>query len=184
MLLYRVFPWLDRAGQGEPGHALHVAERQGAGRVDNPDLYRVLYVSSAPAAAVAERFGTLTPWTPRMFLTPELPGSRKALATYELDDGVTVFDLDDTRALQELGLRPSQVVTRERAVTQRWAREIFSRRRAAGVRWWSYYDPRWYAYALWERTGLRVRSVEPLDLDHPAVREAAEVLRRPRRTRS
>lgn len=127
---------------------------------------------------MAERFGTLKQWTTRMLLTPELPGSRKALAEYELAERAKIFDLDDARALQGLGLRPSEVVTRARDVTQRWARTIFERGRWSGVRWWSYYDPRWYSYGLWDTDVLTVRRVEALHLDHPAVREAAVVLHR------
>lgn len=181
MLLYRVFPWLASAEPGTPGHALFVPPSRGAGRIDNPGYYDALYLSSAPAGAVAEIFGDLSVWTPEMLRKPQIPGSVRAVGTYELDESARVFDLDDPRALVELALRPSEVVTREREVTQRWALAIFQRRAWTGVRWWSYYDPRWYAYGLWDRGSLRVVDVQPLKLDSPAVVEAATVLMRPLR---
>lgn len=185
MLLYRVFPWLAGAAEGEPGHPLHVPEPRGAGRADNADRYRVLYLSSAPAGAVSEAFGSLALWTPGMFLRPDLPGSRRSLATYEIADERPVFDLDDPSALTSLALRPSQVVTRDRQVTQRWALTVYAQGRWSGVRWWSYYDPQWYSYAVWDIAALAVRSgtIRALAIDDPAVIEASVILRRPRHSR-
>lgn len=179
MRLYRVFSYLASAQAGEPGHLLYVSPVQGRGRVDNPDHYRALYLSSAPAGAVAEAFGTLKTWTPDMFIRPELPGSERALGTYTVPDDARILDLDDPAALVTLGLRPSDVVTRQIKVTQRWALRIFEQRRWVGVGWWSYYDPRWHSYAIWERGVVRRGAVEPLSLDDPVVTEASEVLRRP-----
>lgn len=185
MLLYRVFPWLAGAAKGEPGHALYVPEPTGAGRADNADRYRAIYLSSAPPGAVAEALGNLRLWTPRMFVRPDLPGSVRAIAAYELHDSRSVFDLDDTDALKALGLRPSQVVTRERRVTQRWALAIYEQRKWSGVRWWSYYDPRWYSYAIWELAKLAVKrdTIRALTIDDPVVLETSDVLRRPLRSR-
>ena len=117
-----------------------------------------------------------------MFPRPDLPGSTRAIATYVPGSDLAIFDLDDADALGQLGLRPSQVVTRERAVTQRWARAIYEQGNWGGVRWWSYYDPKWYSYAVWDiaRLTLRPTSVQALAIDHPVVVEAAETLRRPR----
>jgi hypothetical protein len=133
MRLYRVFPWLPEAREGDPGHALYVPTPGGAGRADNPLHYRALYFSDSPAAAVAEAFGTLKLWSPQMFVRPDLPGSVRTLAEYELPDGANaIFDLDDASALASLGVRPSQVVTRDRRVTQRWALEVFEQGKWAG----------------------------------------------------
>lgn len=185
MLLYRVFPWLPSAAEGEPGHALYVPEPRGAGRADNVDRYRALYLSSAPAGAVAEAFGNLKIWTRRMFPRPDLPGSARSLATYSIADASAIFDLDDADALSSLGLRPSQVVTRDRQVTQPWARAIYQQGRWSGVRWWSYYDPRWYSYAIWDLPALMAepQTIRALTIEDPAVTEASEVLRRQRRLR-
>jgi hypothetical protein len=119
---------------------------------------------------VAEAFGTLNLWTDRMFARPDLPGSTRAIATYEVRPDVEIFDLDDADALSRLGLRPSQVVTREREVTQRWALAIYDEGKWGGVRWWSYYDPRWYSCAVWDLGTLEVHpgSIRPLTIDDTA----------------
>ncbi len=138
---------------------------------------RVLYLSSSPAGAVAEVFAPLATWTPTMFASPARPVARRALGRYELPSDASVLDLDDATVLRDLGLRPSAVVSMDRAVTQDWARTIAAQRRWAGVRWWSRYDSRWHSYGLWDSGQLKVTGVEQLSLEHPAVIEAATVLR-------
>lgn len=182
MLLYRVFPWVENARLGERGHPLHVRSPQGAGRADNPEHYLAAYLSSAPSGAVAEAFGGLEAWDPEMFIRSDLSASRRALGVYALSADAPICDLDDVTSLSRLGLRPSDVVTRRREVTQRWALAIYREQGWIGVRWWSYYDSRWHSYALWDRSAVSVERVEPLAIDHPAVIEAADVLRRPRAT--
>lgn len=140
----------------------------------------MLYLSSAGAGAVAEAFGRLAGWSALMLRVPGLPGATRVVARYELAERARVLDLDDVHSLTELGIRPSDVVTRDRTVTQAWALRAFGKKRWVGLRWWSYYDPRWYSYGLWDRRHLTVAGIEPLSLDHPAVVEAATVLRRPR----
>jgi len=176
--LYRVLPYLPSARPRSPGHPTYAPRSTGRSRVDNPGLYEVLYLGDSAAGAVAEAFGNLRSWDAGLFRgTPALPGSQRALVHYELSDGVGVCDMDDADRLVELGLRPSQVVTRDRTVTQGWAARIFEQGRFAGVRWWSYYDPRWGSFGLWDTADLRVVATEVLDsLDHPAVVEAADVL--------
>lgn len=181
VLLFRVLPYLPSARVGKPGHPLYVPP-SGAGRIDNPGRYGVLYVGDAAAGAVAEAFGWLPEWSAAMLRgRPALAGSVHALARYELADGADVCDLDDAARLVDLQLRPSQVVTRERTVTQAWALTVFEREDFAGVRWWSYYDPGWGSHGLWDLAELRVIDVVPLTMTHPAVVEAADVLVRPLR---
>jgi hypothetical protein len=152
---------------------------QGAGRIDNPEHYRALYASDSAAGAVAEAFGNHATWTPHLLAgRPDLAGSVRALAA--LDAGETdVLDLDDARQLVRRQLRPSSVVTRERAVTQEWALRAFEEKRWSGVRWWSYYDSRWGAFGLWNFKDVRVLDVIPLTPEHPALLEAAAILARP-----
>jgi hypothetical protein len=177
--LYRVIPWLPDAKPGQPGHALFVAG-QGAGRIDNPDRYRVIYASDAPAGACAEVFDYKASWGVGMLRgAPNLHGSVKAVATLELDDSISICDLDDSARLTQLGLRPSQVVTRSRSITKAWALRIFEEGRWGGIRWWSYFDPRWGSHGVWAMEGLSIVDVEPLSLAHTGLREASEVLNRP-----
>lgn len=177
MELYRIFPLRLGAQPDQSGGALHIPA-QGPGRLDNPDRYSVLYLSDAAAGAVAETFGRLEQWTPSMLEGPlARAGSRQALARFQIQDPA-VCDLDHARGLLRWDLRPSQVVTRELNVTQAWARRIFAAGAYTGVRWWSYYDPRWGSWALWQRERLALAEVEPLTLAHPAVVEASRVIRR------
>jgi hypothetical protein len=175
--LYRVLPYLHDAERGEPGHPLHVPPSIGAGRIDNPERYDVLYVGDNPACAVAEAFGWAPRWTAGLLRgPPALPGSMRALVTYELPDDTAICDLDDADRLVELALRPSRVVTRDRAVTQAWALDLFARGEFVGARWWSYYDPEWGSLGLWAPAQLTVAHVAPLTVDHPALLDAAAAI--------
>jgi hypothetical protein len=175
--LYRVFPWVDSARRAEPGHPLYVVPTQGAGRVDNPEHYVVLYASDEPAGAVAEAFGNLSTWSPVLFEgPPSVPGSVRAIARYTL--GANVLDLDDPRHLVARKLRPSRVITRRRDVTQTWALSVFGEQRWAGVRWWGFHNPDWGSYGIWDTKHLQLQEVEALHPEHPAVDGAARALAR------
>lgn len=159
MRVYRVLPYLAGAAQDQPGGALF-CRPGGKNRVDSPvpGAYRVLYVGSDPAGCIAEAFGRFDLWD-RILIesdpaTPLLPGSRFALATYEVTDDARILDLNDAHALLERHLRPSQVVTRDRTVTQRWAATIHDTNAYVGVRWWSYYDSGWSSIGLWNTAAL------------------------------
>ncbi len=171
--LYRVFPWVENAATGEPGHPLYVARPQGHGRVDNPERYLTLYASDDPDGAIGEAFGNHAVWTRDLLGgPPALPGSQRALAVIHAAK-VDVLDLDDPAVLSERRLRPSKVVTRQREVTQRWALEILHETRWGGVRWWSYHDPEWGSFGLWDVAALRVAEVGPLSDDIGHVRAVA-----------
>lgn len=175
--LYRVLPWIPDAAPGEPGHPLFVAGLN-AGRIDNAEYYETLYASDARPGACAEAFGYLRVWSASMMRgSPSLPGSIQALAIYELDE-TPICDLDEAVRLVDLGLRPSQVVTRDRPVTRAWALRIFEEERWAGIRWWSYYDPRWGSHGVWAFDAVEVADVVPLSIGDAAVLEAADILRR------
>nr|WP_218063941.1 RES domain-containing protein [Arthrobacter wenxiniae] len=159
---------------------MYVWPRQGAGRVDDPDLqYKVLYVGDSAEGAAAEAFGRYPIWTADIFAPPPSAprGTLKALAKYEANPAI--LDLDDPGALQEWSLRPSSVVSRDRPSTQQWARAMYDTGGYAGVSWWSYYEPSWASYGLWDISGLTVAGTpEILTLSHPAVQDAAALIRR------
>lgn len=182
--MYRVMPYLRSARAGNAGHPLYLPPSTGASRVDNPGVYEVLYVGDSAAGAVAEAFAWKRVWDSGLFRgTPSLPKSVRALASYTLDDIETICDLDDSGRLVELNLRPSQVVTKDRTVTQDWALDLYNTIQFAGVRWWSYYDPRWGSFGLWDTGALALLDIEVLDdIDQPDFVEAADVLNRIRRT--
>lgn len=183
MLVYRVFPHHPGAGPGEPGHPLYEHRPQRGGRVDDPDRY-VWYLARHPEGAVGEVFGNLATWDPSMFAFPLIPGARRALGVYRLPDDLRILDLDDPAQLTALGLRPTQVVARSPAVTQAWGRRIHDepdpatpgQPRWQAVQWWSYHHPTWPILASW--TTPTLSEIQPLDLTHPAVHEAATALPR------
>ena len=153
--------------------------RVGAGRIDNPDRYLALYLSDGMGGACAEAFFFKPVWDANVLRgLPTLPGSMQALASFNIAPDPPICDLDDATRLVELDLRPSQVVSRERTVTQAWALRIYQEGRWGGIRWWSYYDPRWGSHGIWNREALDLHGVEPLTLQHPAIVEAARVLNR------
>lgn len=181
MKLYRVFPYRLHAAGDEPGGAFHIPI-QGRGRIDKPSDYRVFYAADAAAGAIAEVFNVgdyRLKWSEPMLRARG--GATLSMATYELDDGAAICDLDDAMRLCELELRPSTVVTRDYSVTRAWAQRIHDLQRFAGVRWWSYHDARWGSLGIWadralRRADIQCIHIEALTLDHPAVAEAAAML--------
>ena len=177
--LFRVFPFAPSArSRRAAGHPLHLPAPQGAGRIDNPDLYRVLYASTSSEGAIGEAFGNIAEWSSDLFVVPAMPGAARSLAEYELEREA-LLDLDDPRALLKRNLRPSRVVTRDRPTTQAWARQIFQEDGWSGVSWWSFWNPDWVSCGVWSTDELRVISVTPLDQRLPTVHAAAETLSRP-----
>lgn len=176
MNLYRVFPHNSDAAPDELGGAFYIPQ-QGRGRIDNPDDYAVLYVADAAPGAVAEvfNFGDYRQkWTNAM-LRPR-GGAYMSIATYTLKETSSFCDLDGTPRLAQLDLRPSQIVTRDYAVTKNWAKRIYEAQQFIGIRWWSYHDARWGSLGIWQKSNLECTSIERLTLDHPAVTTAAYVL--------
>jgi hypothetical protein len=178
-LLYRVFPWRDEVGDHEPGGALYIPF-QGGGRLDNPGVYSVLYLSNSPAGAIAEAFGRFPEWSPAILQSGSAARqSVRAVGVYALHDEAAICDLDDPQRLLELALRPSDVVTRDYDRTRAWARRIWEQGTWTGVSWWSYHDPRWASVGLWNIDGLKVQSVRQLRLNDADLLEASRVIVRP-----
>ena len=177
MRLFRVFPFDSNAAPDERGGVLYVPGSTG-GRIANPDLYRELYISLEPEAAIAEALGRLPTWHPSDFV--RVGGNQLVLATYELPDEVPIIDLDSLEALAALGIeRPSRIATRDRKITQSWARMIFEVGKYVGARWWSFYNPDWTSVGLWNVLRLRVIGIpEALSAEHPLVQKTArEIVR-------
>lgn len=181
MEFWRVLNWHPGAADpSETGHPLYIWPRQGAGRVDDPDHdYLMRYVGDTAEGAIAEAFGGYSSWTPAILETPPAApaGTMKALVKYAGD--LAILDLDDPKELQDWSLRPSSVVSRDRPATQRWARSMHDTADYAGISWWSFYEPRWSSFGLWDISGLAVVGTpEPLSLGDGTVRDAASLIRR------
>ena len=178
MILHRCFAWNERARAGQPDSPLWFPrEFQGDGRHDNPDVYGCLYLSDRETSGAVEQLARFR--TQR--LIDDLlvrRGQRLAIAAIEVPDTAELVDLDDPSVLRRRRLRPSEVATRHREITQPQALAVYRETNAVGVRWWSIHESLWANYTLFDRASrrLRVRDVRALTLDDPAVAEAADFL--------
>src|SRR5207247_1105317 len=106
-------------------------------------------------------------------------GRASAIVTLHLPDDAVIVDLDDPSVLIARRLRPSQVATRRRAVTQPIARSVFEDG-ADGLSWWSTLAATWTNVTLFhERVIRHIRMTAPprrLSTRLAEVREAAEHL--------
>jgi hypothetical protein len=177
-MLYRVFSWVPGAPANEPGGPLFVPRfDQGSGRHDN-DAYGVLYLSRSKISPIAEQLKDYVgrPWGATSLLRE---GSPLSLASID-DEGLDgLLDLDDPRNLVTRQLRPSRVATRRRKPTQQMALAIYQEG-VPGFEWWSTIEASWINVTLFEERVADQLTLseepEPLTLDHPAVREAAEAV--------
>lgn len=176
MLLYRVFPYIPGAPPGAPGHPLYVNPDQGQGRWDNPTRYLAMYAAATPSGAVGETFAGLSEWNAAMLPFPSLPGSVRGLGTYVIDEEQhPVLDLDSAKVLLKRGLRPTDVVIRNRPRTQQIARDAFNENAWSGLSWWSMHRPQWGLFVYWNLDTVQVERVEALP-GHAAVSDAARLL--------
>jgi hypothetical protein len=176
--LFRCFGWNAEATPMAPDGPLWIPRAwQGDGRHDNPDLYGCLYLSEHRLSPIVEQ---LAPFRGGALTASMLRrrGWPLALAAIELTDDVPLVDLDDPRVLRQHRLRPSRVATRRRDITQPQARQLFERRKAVGVRWWSSFEALWMNVTLFDRglAHVRLGDIRSLAIDDPLVRDAAEHL--------
>jgi len=178
VILYRCFAWSEAAGPAsQDGPLWFPGIFQGEGRHDNPDVYGCLYLADRPVSCVVEQFAAFR----GQRLIPSLlrrRGLPLALAEIALAEEAVLIDLDDPTVLRRERLRPSRVATRDRAITQPLALDLFRRHQdAAGLRWWSAWEAQWANVTLFDRAAsmLRLQSVRALTLEDPVVLEAADV---------
>ncbi|HEX9366333.1 MAG TPA: RES family NAD+ phosphorylase [Vicinamibacterales bacterium] len=178
MTLYRCFAWRSAARDDQPDGPLWFPRLfQGEGRHDNPEVYGCLYLSDRPASCIAEQFAAFRGQrlTASMLRRRDLP---LALARLEIRGSATLIDLDDPSVLRRERLRPSQVATRSRSVTQPQALALYRRHpSAAGLRWWSSWEALWANVTVFDRAAAALRAIEvtELTLDHPNLLEAADI---------
>ncbi len=173
MTLHRVFTWDGSTDGDVAGGPLFVPRRrQGSGRHDNPELYGAFYCSLEPASCIAE---ALQPFRNQSVAQSDLSrsdGLCLALARYDLGVDADLADLDDPLALHCRGLRPSQVATLERQLTQRTAARIYEEG-AAGLLWWSVLESLWINATLFlERVRENLATADRpvvLSVDDPRV---------------
>ena len=180
MELFRVFVWDGSSLDDREGGPLFVLRsHQGKGRHDNPSRYGAWYCSRLPVAAVAESIQRFRGQTLQDRDLSRPDGRTTAMAKLDLPADVSIADLDDPGVLSERGLRPSQVATRRRSITQPIAESLFADG-ADGLSWWSTLEGEWINVTLFhERVVRRVTLSEPprrLSIRLPEVRQAAEHL--------
>jgi hypothetical protein len=178
VIVYRCFAWNRAAASGPDTPLWFPRQYQGRGRHDNPLVYGVLYVTSTAASALVE---TLADFRGQRLLPAMLRqrGLPLAIARIELEETAEVIDLDDPRTLVRERLRPSQVATRHREVTQPQALRLYERHpQAAALSWWSTHESSWPNVTVFDRAVelLRVQDVRALTPDDPDVADAADVL--------
>lgn len=186
MLLYRVFLHDPQAAPGDSGHPTYIHRPQGAGRWDNPDLYDAWYLSLTPEGAIGETFGNIPTWSDEMIDHPT--GLRRALAVFSIPDELPIFDFDDPENLLHLGMRPTQVVIRNKTFTQNKAAVLHQERYTdgsaqwAGLKWWSFHRPTWNNLMLWSTPAapapLKLQDIEQLTIATPTLIDAANTLSR------
>jgi hypothetical protein len=176
--LYRCFAWKVGARADAPDGPLWFPRVfQGEGRHDNPDAYGCLYLSDRAVSCIVEQLAAFRGQrlTVKMLRRRGLP---LALARLDLDPRAELLDLDDPAVLQRERLKPSQVATRRRTITQPQALELFERHAAAaGLRWWSAWEALWANVTLFDRAARALTLVEvaELTIDHPDLVDAAEM---------
>ncbi|MDQ2679695.1 MAG: RES family NAD+ phosphorylase [Candidatus Eremiobacteraeota bacterium] len=181
MRVYRVCIYLPNAAPNEPGGVFFIPPNQAGTRIGNSKHYQTLYVGDSAAGVCAEAFNFgryRLRWTSEMLRgRPDIPGSYRALAWYDLEDATVLCNLDDPSELLAQSLRPSEIITRDYAQSQAWALRLFQQRKWRGLRWWSYHDARWASVGLWSRDIIKAHGVERLTMSNPALSEAADVLK-------
>lgn len=178
MTLYRCFAWKAAGRADAPDGPLWFPRLyQGEGRHDNPDAYGCLYLSDRAESCIVEQ---LAPFRGQRLTAALLRrrGLPLALARIELDDDDELVDLDEPAVLRREKLRPSQVATRLRSITQPQAHDLFVRHpAAAGIRWWSTWEATWANVTVFDRAAaaLTLSDVTPLTLDQPDLLQAADL---------
>lgn len=179
--LWRVFPWDPEAESGRPFSPNYVRPAQGQGRFDLPGAPSgVFYLAETPEHAVAE---LIQYYRGRRITANHLrvAGHLLALVSVRFPDAARsgIIDLCDPEVLVRLGIRPDQLASRDRHVTQRIAAEIHANGHT-GLRWWSALADDWHTVVIFRdrirRSRARYGTPEPLTLEHAAVRNAAAAL--------
>ena len=180
MNLFRVFDWDGRSVGSQRGGPLFVPrDRQGPGRHDAPTLYGAWYCSREAVSAVAESIKFLRGQHLSDGDFRRGGDLAQAIIEFRLDAGLTVVDLDNPAQLVRRRLRPSQVATMRRAVTQKIASAVFEEG-AVGFAWWSTLEAEWANVTLFHERALPhvTIAIPPrrLSVRLAEVRQAAEHL--------
>jgi hypothetical protein len=183
-----VFPWDARAVPGDPytpQYTLPVGVQTG-GRFDLPDVPTLYLALDEPAHALAEvlqplrgkrqvRPGHLRRKAPSGVYHPQ------AIVETWLPDAVfsSLPDLGDPATLVRHAIRPDDLASHDRTVTQGISRRMHDAG-FPGFRWWSAFRGEWHVAVLYmdrvDRFEIQYGPPSPLHIAHPLVAEAAAIL--------
>ena len=189
---WRVFPWDAAARPGDPYTPQYVlpAGAQTGGRFDLSDTPTLYIALENPAHALAEVLQSLR--GRREIRAGHLrravrgkPGVYHPLAVVETWIPDTLYnalpDLGDPHNLIRFGIRPDDLASRDRPLTQRISRKLHDDHGLPGFRWWSAFGGQWHVAVLFmdrvDRFAITYGAPDPLHLAHPVVLAAAEELK-------
>lgn len=153
-MLHRLFPWTPGAPPSEPGGALFNPRRQqGSGRHDQPQAYGALYFSRSELSPLAEWLAAFRGQGLEATDLQRTDGRRWALASFDDSALGALPDLDEPAQLLQRDLRPSQVATHRRPVTQHLAASLFAEG-LPGFCWWSTLESSWSNVTLFAERAL------------------------------
>ena len=181
MDLYRVFVWDGNHNEQKLLKALcPLKSMQGVGRHDIPDKTAVIYCSQSSVSAIAEVIQGFRGITlgDGDFKVPQ--NKMRALCHFVLDDNISLIELNDPIELNKRQLKPSQVVSSNRKVTQNISRSLFDEN-ISGFTWWSTLNSSWENVTLFKKRTIDNISIDgdiiPLNTQLPVLMEAADILR-------
>ncbi len=187
MELYRVFVWDEAvknpykvgATRFREGAPLYVPkDYQGDGRHDIKED-AIYYCSKEAISAIAEGIKDYRNLSINDddFRRPNK--SRLALAKLALDDKAKLIDFTDANQLVKFNMKPANIATHEREITQALSNSVYNMG-AGGFVWWSTLEATWSNVTLFaSRVKNKIKiadNIEPLNVKMKLVREAAKLL--------
>lgn len=112
------------------------------------------------------------------------PAGAQTGGRFDLGDPPVLYLAQDPAVLVELDIRPDQLASHDRTVTQAISRRVHAAKAGyPGFRWWSALTGEWHVSVLFmdrvDPREIEYTSPEPLEIGHPAVQAAARFLRMP-----
>jgi len=176
MDLFRVFSWDNRSQGDKVGGPFYVPrERQGAGRHDIPDLDGVLYCAHETVSAISEAIQIFRNQTLSDDDFERGDNLHQTLASYRLANEKELKDLNDPVVLKDLKIKPSEVATVNRSMTQALCRRLYEKG-AHGFKWWSTLEASWINVTLFQsriKNQLVLVDLKPLSTKMTEVKEAS-----------
>jgi hypothetical protein len=180
LTLWRAFPWDRAAAPGDPFSPLHIQSGQTSGRFDLHDRPPVLYLGESAEHALGE---LLQGFRSRTIGAAHLKrrGRPLAVVAVRVPPAVAdqVVDCTDPAALALHHLRPDQLASHDRSVTQAIARRLHESG-VPGFRWWSALTGEWHGVVLFDdrvpASKLDVGTPEEVTVAHPALARCAALL--------